>query len=96
VERVGGQTIWRWHQAKPRYYLWSLGHWLRDRRRDGLARAAEWRPVYGLLKLFLEMALPFARWAGRGEVIRIGIVPSRLGPSGMDAGRRSACGGSRQ
>jgi hypothetical protein len=38
-----------------------------------LARTAEWRPVYGALKLFLELTLPLARLAGRGEVIRFGI-----------------------
>jgi hypothetical protein len=36
-------------------------------------RVAEWRPVYGALKLGLELTLPLARWARRGEVIRIGI-----------------------
>jgi SAM-dependent methyltransferase len=73
VERAGGRVIWCWHRAKPRYYLWSLGHWLRDRGRPGLARAAERRPVYGVLKLALELALPLARWARRGEVIRVGV-----------------------
>jgi SAM-dependent methyltransferase len=73
VTRAGGRVVWCWHQAKPRYYLWSLGHWLRDRGRPGLARLAERRLVYGLLKLFLELTLPVARWAGRGEVIRVGI-----------------------
>jgi len=73
VEEAGGRVAWRWHGAKPRYYLWSLGFWLRDRGRPGLARAAEWRPVYGALKLFLELTLPLARLAGRGEVIRFGI-----------------------
>jgi SAM-dependent methyltransferase len=76
VEEAGGRVIWCWHQAKPRYYLWSLDHWLRDRGWDRLARAAAWRPVHGVLKLFLEVALPFCRWARRGEVIRIGVVTS--------------------
>jgi SAM-dependent methyltransferase len=83
LERVailaGGRIVWRWHQAKPRYYLWSLGFWLRDRGLEGLARTAAWRPVYGVLKLFLELTLPLARWAGRGEVLRVGV--ERAGPS---------------
>jgi hypothetical protein len=45
----------------------------------GLARAATWRPVYGLLKLFLEAALPLVNAAGRGEVIRVGMVPTSSG-----------------
>ena len=65
--------VWCWHQAKPRYYLWSLGFWLRDHGVSWLARVAEWRPVYGALKLGLELTLPLACWARRGEVIRIGI-----------------------
>jgi SAM-dependent methyltransferase len=73
VAQAGGRVVWRWHQAKPRYYLWSLRHWLRDRGLDRTARLAEWRPVYGVLKLFLELTLPLARWAGRGEVLRVGI-----------------------
>jgi SAM-dependent methyltransferase len=73
VTRAGGRVVWCWHQAKPRYYLWSLGYWLRDRGLDGLARFAEWRPVYGVLKLLLEVTLPAARWMGRGEVIRVGV-----------------------
>lgn len=75
MERAGGQVLWCWHQAKPRYYLWSLRHWLGDRGWPGLARLTEWRPVYGVLKLFLELTLPLARAARRGEVIRIGVVP---------------------
>jgi SAM-dependent methyltransferase len=51
----------------------GLGYWLRDRGLDGLARCAEWRPAYGLLKLVLELTLPMARWMGRGEVIRVGV-----------------------
>ncbi|HXJ82001.1 MAG TPA: class I SAM-dependent methyltransferase [Candidatus Methylomirabilis sp.] len=74
VEQAGGRIVWCWHQAKPRYYLWSLGHSLRDRGWDRMARATEQRPVYGALKLFLEVMLPLCRWARRGEVIRIGIV----------------------
>ncbi len=73
VARGGGRIVWSWHQAKPRYYLWSLGFWLRDRGLGGLARLAEWRPVYGVLKLLLELTLPLARWAGRGEVVRVGV-----------------------
>ena len=76
VERAGGRVVWCWHQAKPRYYLWSLGHWLRDHGCHGLARAAEWRAVYGVLKLALEIGLPLCCWAKWGEVIRVGIVPA--------------------
>ena len=75
VEQAGGRVAWCWHQAKPRYYLWSLGHWLRDRGWDRVACAAAGRPAYGVLKLLLELTLPLARWARRGEVIRIGVVP---------------------
>jgi len=73
VTQAGGRVVWCWHQAKPRYYLWSLGFWLRDRGLEGLARLAQWRPMYGVLKLWLELTLPLARWAGRGEVIRVGV-----------------------
>jgi hypothetical protein len=73
VARAGGRVVWRWHQAKPRYYLWSLGFWLRDRGLEGLARMAERRAVYGVLKLLLEVTLPLARWVGRGEVVRVGV-----------------------
>jgi SAM-dependent methyltransferase len=92
IAQAGGRVVWRWHQAKPRYYLWSLGHWLRDRDCRRLAARAEWRPVYGALKLGLEVTLPLARWAGRGEVVRVGVerrdgstgegAPERSGPSG--------------
>ena len=80
VEQAGGRVSWCWHQAKPRYYLWSLGFWLRDRGWHRLARAAEWRPVYGVLKLALELALPIARWVRRGEVIRVGVAPRADSP----------------
>lgn len=80
VEQAGGRVAWCWHGAKPRYYLWSLGFWLRDRGRPTLARFGAWRPVYGVLKLFLEVALPLARLAKRGEVIRVGIR-SRQSPN---------------
>ena len=72
--QAGGRVVWCWHQAKPRYYLWSLGHWLRDRDCHRLARAAEWRPIYGVMKLCLELALPCCRLVRRGEVIRVGVV----------------------
>ena len=90
VERAGGRVIWCWHQAKPRYYLWSLGHWLRDRGWDGLARMAGRRPVYGVLKLALELALPLVSRAGCGEVIRIGVVNTHAAGS-----RRGGAGGPR-
>jgi len=73
VEQAGGRVAWCWHGAKPRYYLWSLGFWLRDRGRPALAGLTERRPVYGVLKLFLEVTLPLVRLAKRGEVIRVGI-----------------------
>jgi SAM-dependent methyltransferase len=74
IELAGGRVVGCWHQAKPRYYLWSLGYWLRDRGWAGLASAAEWRLIYGLLKLVLELTLPLACRARRGEVIRVGAV----------------------
>jgi len=76
VQQAGGGIVWSWHQAKPRYYLWSLGFWLRDRGWSGLARFCERRPVYGALKLVLELTLPLVRLARRGEVIRVGVIPS--------------------
>jgi len=74
IALAGGEVVWCWHQAKPRYYLWSLGHWLRDRGRAGLAHASESRVIYGVLKLGLELTLPLACLARRGEVIRVGAV----------------------
>src|SRR5207244_4432781 len=47
VRKAGGRVVWCWHQAKPRYYLWSLSHVLRDRGWDSLVRVVESRPVYG-------------------------------------------------
>src|SRR5262249_43441964 len=74
IALAGGEVVWCWHQAKPRYYLWSLGHWLRDRGRAGLAHASESRVIYAVLKLGLELTLPLACLARRGEVIRVGAV----------------------
>jgi SAM-dependent methyltransferase len=84
VRNAGGRVVWGWHQAKPRYYLWSLSNVLRDRGSSKLAELAERRPAYGALKLVLELTLPLVRWAGRGEVIRIGAVraPSLTPSSG--------------
>jgi SAM-dependent methyltransferase len=79
VERAGGDVAWCWHQAKPRYYLWSLRAWLSDRGRPGLARATESRVVYGALKLALEVALPVVASSGRGEVIRVGVTRKSTG-----------------
>jgi SAM-dependent methyltransferase len=76
VEKARGRVAWCWHGAKPRYYLWSLGFWLGDRGWPALVQASAWRPVYGLLKLFLEITLPLVRFAKRGEVIRMGIRKS--------------------
>src|SRR5437773_1634723 len=74
VQNAGGRVVWCWHQAKPRYYLWSLSTFLRDRGASRLAALAERRPAYGALKLVLELALPLVSRVGRGEVIRIGAV----------------------
>jgi SAM-dependent methyltransferase len=74
VRTAGGRVAWCWHQAKPRYYLWSVSNFLRDRGSSKLAELVRRRPAYGALKLVLELALPLASWAGRGEVIRIGAV----------------------
>ena len=76
VELAGGRMAWCWHGAKPRYYLWSLAFGLRDAGWPRLARFTQWRPVYGLLKIFLEVTLPLVRRARRGEVIRVGITSS--------------------
>jgi hypothetical protein len=75
VRRAGGDVIWCWHQAKPRYYLWSLRAWLADRGQGRLARVTEQDLVYGVLKLALEISLPLVARLGRGEVIRVGVVP---------------------
>ncbi|MGH6691720.1 MAG: class I SAM-dependent methyltransferase, partial [Gammaproteobacteria bacterium] len=77
VEKAGGRVVWTWHQAKPRTYLWSLSALLRDRGSSGLANLAERRPVYGALKLGLELLVPLARLARSGEAIRIGAVRNR-------------------
>jgi hypothetical protein len=74
VDLAGGRMAWCWHGAKPRYYLWSLAFGLRDAGWPRLALFTQWRPVYGLLKLFLEVTLPLVRRARRGEVIRAGIA----------------------
>ena len=77
IGKAGGRVVWRWHQAKPRTYLWSLSALLRDRGWNRLAGLSEWRPVYGVLKLGLEVLLPLARAARRGEAVRVGAVPNR-------------------
>jgi SAM-dependent methyltransferase len=74
VRAAGGRVIWCWHQAKPRYYLRSFSNFLRDRGSQTLTEFVEWRPAYGVLKLFLELILPLVSLAGRGEVIRIGAA----------------------
>lgn len=74
IDKAGGRIVWIWHQAKPRTYLWSLSALLRDRGWNALADFTEWRPVYGVLKLGLELLVPLARVARRGEAIRIGAV----------------------
>jgi SAM-dependent methyltransferase len=77
IEKAGGKVVWTWHQAKPRTYLWSLSALLRDRGWNALARLTELRPVYGVLKLGLEVLVPLARLARSGEAIRIGAVRNR-------------------
>ncbi len=77
IDKAGGRLVWAWHQAKPRTYLWSLSARLRDREWGALAKCTELRPVYGVLKLGLEMLVPLARCARRGESIRIGAVRNR-------------------
>jgi SAM-dependent methyltransferase len=77
IDKAGGRIVWIWHQAKPRTYLWSLSALLRDRGWNALADFTEWRPVYGVLKLGLELLVPLARVARRGEAIRIGAVWNR-------------------
>ena len=84
VEEAGGRVAWCWHGAKPRYYLWSLGFWLRDRGCLALARSTARRAIYGALKLFLELTLPLARRAKRGEVIRVGIRVRETPKAGRD------------
>jgi hypothetical protein len=79
LEKAGARGIWCWHQAKPRSYLWSLSALLRDHGWNTLADVTEWRPVYGALKLGLEVSLPLARLARRGEAIRVGAVRTRPG-----------------
>lgn len=76
VRTAGGRVIGCRHQAKPRYYLWSWSNLLRDHGLDRLARVSEFRPVYGLLKLVLEVTLPLVSRVGRGEVIRISAAPA--------------------
>ena len=77
LEKAGGRIVWCWHQAKPRSHLWSLSAFLRDRGWNALAGLTETRLVYGMLKLGLEVSLPLARLARRGEAIRIGAVRGR-------------------
>jgi SAM-dependent methyltransferase len=74
VATAGGRVVWRRQQAKPRHYIWSLRIWLRDRGLEGLARLTERAPVYGAIKLVLELTLPLVARAGRGEVIRVGVA----------------------
>src|SRR5262249_2826997 len=61
AEQAGGRVDWIWHGAKPRYYLWSLAFSLQDGGWSWLARATQWRPIYGALKLLLELTLPPGR-----------------------------------
>jgi hypothetical protein len=77
VDLAGGRVIWCLHRSKPRYYLWSFRNWLRDRGWLRLSRTVERGPAYAALKLLLELMLPLASRAGRGEVIRIAAIASR-------------------
>jgi SAM-dependent methyltransferase len=77
IGKAGGRVVWAWHQAKPRTYLWSLSALLRDRGWDRLAGLSEWRPLYGVLKLGLEVLLPLVRLGRRGEAVRVGAVRDR-------------------
>lgn len=73
VERAGGVIVRAQHKSKPRSFIRSLRHWLRDRAgwtsRLSLA-LLESRVGSGLLKLVLELLLPLAELAGRGEAVR--------------------------
>ena len=77
LRKAGGRIVWTWHQAKPRSYLWSLSALMRDRGWPALTHLSESRLIYGVLKLGLEVLLPLARLARRGEAIRVGVVGSR-------------------
>jgi SAM-dependent methyltransferase len=77
VAQAGGRVVWRRQRSKPRHYLWSLRLWLSDRGWEPVARATEWRPVYGVVKLALELALPVVDAACRGEVVRVGVEHAR-------------------
>lgn len=73
VERAGGVIVAVQHKSKPRYFIRSLRSRLRDwngpAARLGLA-VLENRVGAGLLKLALELLLPLAEVAGRGEAAR--------------------------
>ena len=84
IRTAGGRVTWCWHRAQPRYYLWSLSTFVRDRGYARLARSLEWRPVRAALKLFLEAALPLVSWMRRGEVIRIAAVRAPTPSSGRE------------
>ena len=57
--------------------MWSLSALMRDRGWPALTHLSESRLIYGVLKLGLEVLLPLARLARRGEAIRVGVVGSR-------------------
>jgi SAM-dependent methyltransferase len=76
VEQAGGRIVWCWHRAQPRDYARNFRRWLLDRGCNRLARFTEGR-VYGIFKPILELTLPLVCWIGRGEVIRVGVVPRR-------------------
>jgi SAM-dependent methyltransferase len=89
VRAAGGEVVWCWHRAQPRYYIWSLAAWLGDHGFTRLARCVQWRPVRGAVKLVLELTLPLVSRAGHGEVIRIGAVRAATPSSGpADRGAR--------
>lgn len=73
VERAGGRVTRTWHRTKPRYLIRSLRNLLDGRpgRMAAAGRAVvDSRAGRGAAKLALELALPLARAAGRGEVAR--------------------------
>jgi SAM-dependent methyltransferase len=73
VEKAGGAVLREVHRTKPRYFIRSLRHGLRDGSgvgsRVGLALVTS-RLGGGLLKLVLELLMPLARPLKRGEAVR--------------------------
>ena len=74
VEQAGGRVLWLKHRSKPRDYIRGLRLLLSDHGWPRVAAAIEKPFVRGCLKLLLELFVPLAASARRGEVIRIGVV----------------------